>query len=361
VRGKDRQGVWEGKRRYNEFFLLHEVLCRRFPGVPVPQVPPKKAIGNKDVTFIQDRTFYLQRFLRKCARFDFMMESPEFQAFSRPQAGGVEKSLNRLPPMSTIQLYDRIAAITDLQMETLDLYVRESAHAKINTFNIFLKQVEPILTRIKNDLSKYLMSKQRSIQAYGEMAKFTQRYEELNMTHYSDMNMDKMIFTSAHDSTLRDGIITCTQSLRNPYIDLYHWVKGELYDIEAMRSSLNSRAAVIENLRKLESKRNNTQRDLADVSAGNTTVTTLFKSQADASSMANKIESTDREIQQHTALADLLCMYISERIIPKFKTEKLNLYYRILQQFTVIEIQNSAASANFWVKVLSNKEVTAKQ
>ena len=128
-----------------------------------------------------------------------------------------------------------------------------------------------------------------------------------------------------------------------------------------MRSALKSRADVVENLRKLESKRNNTQRDLADVSAGNTTVTTLFKSQADASSMANKIESTDREIQSHMNLADLLCMYISERVVPKFKTEKLNLYYRILQQFTVIEIQNSAASANFWVKVLSNKEVTAKQ
>lgn len=93
-------------------------------------------------------------------------------------------------------MYDRIAAITDLQISQLDLYERESAAAKINTFNIFLRQVEPILTRIKNDLSKYLMAKQRSIQAYGEMAKFTQRYEELNMTHYSDMNPDRMIFTS---------------------------------------------------------------------------------------------------------------------------------------------------------------------
>ncbi len=59
TRGKDRQGVWECKRRYNEFFLLHEILSKRFPGIPIPIVPPKKAIGNKDLTFIQDRTFYL--------------------------------------------------------------------------------------------------------------------------------------------------------------------------------------------------------------------------------------------------------------------------------------------------------------
>ena len=52
----------------------------------------------------------------------------------------------------------------------------------------FIKAVEPILIKIKTDLSRYLMSKQRSIQAYGELAKFTTRYEELNLQHYSDMD-----------------------------------------------------------------------------------------------------------------------------------------------------------------------------
>jgi hypothetical protein len=61
----------------------------------------------------------LQRFLRKLARFDFIIESPEFQAFSRPQ-GTVEKSLNRLMPMTTMQLYDRIKAITDIDIEAVD-------------------------------------------------------------------------------------------------------------------------------------------------------------------------------------------------------------------------------------------------
>lgn len=78
VKGKDRQGPWEGKRRYNEFFVLQETLTRRFPGVPLPCLPEKKAIGNKDILFLQDRTFYLQRYLRKIARFDFILESQEF-------------------------------------------------------------------------------------------------------------------------------------------------------------------------------------------------------------------------------------------------------------------------------------------
>ena len=52
TKGKDRQGSWEGKRRYNDFYNLWETLCKRFPGIPIPIVPPKKAIGNKDLTFI---------------------------------------------------------------------------------------------------------------------------------------------------------------------------------------------------------------------------------------------------------------------------------------------------------------------
>ena len=112
VRGKDKQGPWEGKRRYNEFYGLWEVLTKRWPGVPIPGIPPKKAIGNKDLTFIQDRTFYLQRFMRKVARFQFIIESPEFLLFSRPQGMKIDAALAKLFPMTTQQKYDRIREAT---------------------------------------------------------------------------------------------------------------------------------------------------------------------------------------------------------------------------------------------------------
>jgi|LauGreDrversion4_2_1035121.scaffolds.fasta_scaffold397382_3 hypothetical protein len=140
VRGRDRTGQFECKRRYNDFFTLWEVMTKRFPGIPIPIPPPKKAIGNKDLTFVQDRTFYLQRFLRKLARFDFIIESPEFQAFARPITGfTVERGIQRLLPMSTAQLYDRIKAITDIEIESMDFYTKESFNAKITSVLFFVK------------------------------------------------------------------------------------------------------------------------------------------------------------------------------------------------------------------------------
>jgi hypothetical protein len=46
VKGKDRLGEWEGQRRYNHFFFLHDILMQRWPGVYLPRLPPKKAIGR---------------------------------------------------------------------------------------------------------------------------------------------------------------------------------------------------------------------------------------------------------------------------------------------------------------------------
>ena len=57
--------------------------------------------------------------------------------------------------------------------------------------------------------------------------------------------------------------------------------------------------------------------------------------------MANKIESTDREIMASELLGTLLTIYLGDKVLPTFKKEKLSLYHRILKQFTVIEINNS--------------------
>ena len=84
--------MWEGERRYNEFFKLREVLTQRWPGVPIPVLPPKKAIGNKEIRFINERRFYLERFLKKISHFPFILNSAEFQIFARP-GGDIDKQL----------------------------------------------------------------------------------------------------------------------------------------------------------------------------------------------------------------------------------------------------------------------------
>ncbi|MFO0005359.1 MAG: hypothetical protein ACK559_29955 [bacterium] len=45
-----------------------------------------------------------------------------------------------------------------------------------------------------------------------------------------------------------------TQKLRNPYIDLYHWVKGEIYDLNSIKEVIAAWLQVVDNKRYLEEK-----------------------------------------------------------------------------------------------------------
>ena len=86
---------------------MHFKLEQRWPGIPIPQLPPKKAIGNKEVKFINERRFYLERWLKKLAAFPFILNSKEFQCFSRPQ-GDITKSLGNMQKLSSNEMVDRM-------------------------------------------------------------------------------------------------------------------------------------------------------------------------------------------------------------------------------------------------------------
>ena len=64
VRGIDEEGSFEGQRRYNDFYAVRDHLMRHWPGCYIPPIPPKKATGNKADTFVEDRCFFLDRFLK---------------------------------------------------------------------------------------------------------------------------------------------------------------------------------------------------------------------------------------------------------------------------------------------------------
>jgi len=98
--------------------------------------------------------------------------------------------------------------------------------------------------------------------AYKDYAAFISRYEDLNLSHYTEMNSRELIFGNPENKALQESMVSTSASLKNPYIDLYHWVKGELYDLDAVRDAVKVRNETMENTRKLEAKKSSTQKDL---------------------------------------------------------------------------------------------------
>jgi len=97
ILGKERFEIY---RRYSDFAVLRESLCDRFPGLYVPPIPSKKAIGNKEQVFVDERCFLLNMFIKQISRCPYLVESQEFLIFVKPTTRSLQRELSLLPEMS---------------------------------------------------------------------------------------------------------------------------------------------------------------------------------------------------------------------------------------------------------------------
>jgi hypothetical protein len=95
VLGQDSEGKFEVLRRFKEFEALSKTLVERWPGCYIPCIP-EKAFDNKDNEFVELRRSLLERFLRECSKYEYLLESKEFKIFTRG-VGEVQDQLYKLP------------------------------------------------------------------------------------------------------------------------------------------------------------------------------------------------------------------------------------------------------------------------
>ena len=103
-------------RRYSDFFSLREKLTERWPGVFIPNIPPKKTVvkftslkiyiqGNLDAKVIDSRVKLLNKFCLKLSKFQVMFSSEEMKVFFSPNILDMKKVLDSLPNQSYEDLY----------------------------------------------------------------------------------------------------------------------------------------------------------------------------------------------------------------------------------------------------------------
>ena len=147
VKGIDNDGPFEGSRRYNDFFHFRNSLVSRWPGVYFPPIPPKKKVGNKEMKFLEERRFFLERFLQKLANINFVLVSEEFKIFSR-LSGDIEKSFASLPKMNSDIILDRFRSNFNID-ESPSQEKNIQSKAIVSQFIEFFNQIIPVLDTIK--------------------------------------------------------------------------------------------------------------------------------------------------------------------------------------------------------------------
>lgn len=135
VRGRDHLGEFDVYRRFREFDQLRKVLYSRFLGLYVPPIPDKKAVGKTDNMVVEERMFFLDRFMKEICTLPYLYESEELQAFLRPTTPNqdVERALELLPRLSTDDLLIRFRNVMPVNESAGDLKLK-SYNEGINDF-----------------------------------------------------------------------------------------------------------------------------------------------------------------------------------------------------------------------------------
>jgi hypothetical protein len=76
-------------RRYSDFTWLSEQLARDFPGVIVPPLPEKLAVGRFGEEFVESRRRALEKFLHRVAAHGELSTSPHFITFLQADEAGL--------------------------------------------------------------------------------------------------------------------------------------------------------------------------------------------------------------------------------------------------------------------------------
>jgi len=110
--------------------------------------------------------------------------------------GDVEKLLSRLPPLTPMQIVDRMKTTLEINETFYDLIAIDGFEQQCQEFGHFHRQVMPLLKGLLKDVSAYMNATSQGILDYKNFLSMLDKYEGLNYSNYVDENEQLMIFGS---------------------------------------------------------------------------------------------------------------------------------------------------------------------
>ncbi len=144
-----------------------------------------------------------------------------------------------------------------------------------------------MLKKMQESFMKMKNIKENNIIDYKAFMAVIDKYEELNMSTYVNNDKSKLVINDPNNTQIKTGMDSLVTGLKNPFMHLYTWCKGELYDLEALLEAVQVRDGIGSQRGKMESKKKSTQSDLENMQVGKKTIRTAFKKDSDAGGMSN--------------------------------------------------------------------------
>ena len=180
--------LWLVRRRYNDFSLLRNILCKFYPRNLIPPLPEKKIGGKRfQPEFIEKRMKILQMFLDEVTCNETFKSSDALIMFLNITDHTIfEKKMKELYNKPFNQNFEDIKTINGKVNTLLQDIDSDIFFSKINSFYTNQKQV---FKRLTNSLKNFYHNAQTVCQNLEEISKSFEELEKLN----KDINIEEEV------------------------------------------------------------------------------------------------------------------------------------------------------------------------
>ena len=330
-------------RRYSDFFSLYEKLLKRWPGIYIPRIPPKKITGNLDPNVIKTRMRLLNRFCLNLSNIEYLYKAEETNIF-RNNIPDVANAINKLPELNEGEILTRMKEAFPEYNENYDIIVGKS---KFDQFNNFLLICEKKIEEFK--VSVDMASEKREVdkKQFLELIKSFSNYEKENMMVYADNNENSLIFFNPSYSNLSEKVLKLKQEMINPFVAFRDWLQEEILDVEAMKEALRQIKVLIETELKLSDKLKDLQQDIQKGQSSNIFKSIFKKKEEQVAELQKDEKDTQEKIDNIREIIKIVGDNM-ENQIEIFKSEKTQNYYKYLKMFAIMQRESNRVIRELW-------------
>ena len=336
-------------RRFSDFFALREKLVERWPGIFIPSIPPKKAVGNLEPKNVEHRMRKLNDFCYKLSHYSFLMNSEEVQMF-QTATGDCGKAITALPKLSYTDILQKYQSTFTNYYENYDIILGKGKMIELSSF---LKRALKNIKAFKETVTTAYSRSEDEIERYISMMKSIQEYETKTLAEYVE-DSNKLIFTNGDKSDIIDRMSALDTTLLNPYKYLVDWIESEEMDLEAMLETLDGLTGLNTTMEKLQQKIDNIDRDLKNGTYEKKGFMKIFSSEKNSKEgLENQKQKCEEDIEALKMILKIAhCNMECE--FGHFKEEKVKMYHKNIKLFAITQRGNNKFLEDLWKDIKTN-------
>jgi hypothetical protein len=297
----------------------------------------------------------INRFCLKISKIDYLFKSDEMEVFLRNDPD-IHKVINAMKAQSPEELLRKYSNIFTNYDENFDTQAGKADQEK------FLKTLKDNFARLKAFRKIVDQTKEKTknmLETYKNLFTEFNKFETQILRGYVNEEEDKLIFGNKENIEINQNISDIISKNLNPYDKLSDSINEDYLDCEAMIEAFETLHSLQNTYDKLTKNFTSTNTQLAELQAGKTNLKSLlsFKSKEEnIASLNNEKEKLEKNIE-HLGNVIKIAIFNMQNQIKNFKLNKLENYYKELNEIEN-DIENNVKSFDIlWDSVLNNEKI----